>query len=152
MFGSIAAYSLNTISIPKSVKHIGENAFSERYTVQPDRRYNPWTEYQNLPIIIECHSGSYAQKYARASEFELKQAKTIDKKHITNTPVYSVSLLPQNCKLQNDSIEFFSGFFDKSEKWVKVNSETIIVQSNDTEIAEDALTENEDDGIRFEKI
>ena len=69
--------SLREINLPNTVTEIEKNAFSKRYIVQPDRRYNPWTEYSPSEIIIGCFPASYAQTYARINDLKLKRC-TVD--------------------------------------------------------------------------
>ena len=57
---------LKDITIPKSVNKIGNNVFSFSRLCQPDRRYNPWIEYdQNPSITIHCYPGSFSQEFFR---------------------------------------------------------------------------------------
>lgn len=59
-------HKLHDITIPKSVSKIGANAFNFSRLCRPDRRYNPFTVYdQNSNIVIHCYPGSFAQEFFR---------------------------------------------------------------------------------------
>lgn len=137
---------LKEIDIPPSVEKIGKNVFDGRYTVRPDRRYNPWTEYRKSGIVIKCVPGSFAQQYARANEITLARSEMVYKTDCQkNAKTYIIqkrtrwsfesSIIDSNT--EQIIMQYLSG---KDCEWAKVNSTTICIRSDNADIEKKANT------------
>lgn len=107
--------SLKEVDIPKSVVKIEDYAFHKRYIVQPDRRYNPWIEYEPLSeIVIKCFPGNIAQNYARNNRLKHAQS-TYLFSETTNKTQYGINL--HYFKDANLDIKVFDILKDNSDNW-----------------------------------
>ena len=155
---------LKAIDIPDSVLKIGTNAFSGRYTYQPDRRYNPRTTYRNMDIVIRCNPGTMGQQYARDHSFSIEKTqmefKVTDNRRVKVYTAekydrYSYSFLSSSKTMDEETektiietLHQIDGMCD----CVKLNEKDICVKSESDKIAELADRRDTNNGIRIRKI
>lgn len=113
--------SLKEIDIPESVIEVEDYVFHKRYIVQPDKRYNSWTEYEPLSeIVVKCFPGNIAQDYARNNGLKYAKTKYLFSSETRNKTQYGINL--QYTPDTDFDIKVFDILKAVSTNWVYMTS------------------------------